>query len=209
MKRTYEISKRVFDLIAVIMGLAVLSPFMLIFYLLVRCTSKGSGFYIQDRAGKDGRIFQMIKFRTMRADHVHDPAPTIVITDDHEAVTPVGRFLRKFKLDESPQLFNVLAGHMSLVGPRPTVPDQVAEYGDFERRRFTARPGITGLAQINGGTGLTWPERIEWDVYYVEHRTLMMDLKILLRTAVSLIVGTEKNVRRFNDKKRGQEPFSP
>jgi lipopolysaccharide/colanic/teichoic acid biosynthesis glycosyltransferase len=199
MKRTYEISKRVFDLIAVIMGLAVLSPFMLIFYLLVRCTSRGSGFFVQGRAGRNGRLFRMVKFRTMRADHVHDPDPTIVITDAHEAVTPVGRFLRKFKLDELPQLFNVLAGHMSLVGPRPTVPEQVAEYGEFERRRLLARPGITGLAQVNGGTGLTWPERIEWDVYYVEHRTLIMDLKILLRTAVSLIVGTEKNVRRFKD----------
>lgn len=141
----------------------------------------------------------MIKYRTMRADHKHDPDPTIVISSTHEAVTPVGRFLRKFKLDELPQLFNVLAGHMSLVGPRPTVPEQVTEYGQFECRRLAARPGITGLAQVNGGTGLTWPERIEWDVYYVEHRSLMMDLKILLQTAFSLIVGVEKKVRRFRD----------
>ncbi len=199
MSNGYEITKRVFDLIAVIAGLAVLSPFMLIFYLLVRCTSRGGGFFVQGRAGRDGRLFRMVKFRTMRADHKHDPDPTIVITDTHEAVTPVGHFLRKFKLDELPQLFNVLAGHMSLVGPRPTVPEQVEKYGEFERRRLLARPGITGLAQINGGTGLTWPERIEWDVYYVEHRTLMTDLKILLRTAVSLIIGTEKNIRRFRD----------
>ena len=199
MNRGYEISKRVFDLIAVIVGLAVLSPFILIFYLLVRCTSKGRGFYIQDRVGKDARVFRMIKFRTMRADHVHDPDPTIVIASNHEAVTPVGRFLRKFKLDELPQLFNVLAGHMSLVGPRPTVPEQVEKYGDFERRRLLARPGITGLAQINGGTALTWPERIEWDAHYVEHHCWMMDAKILLRTALALIIGTEKNVRRFRD----------
>lgn len=197
MSKGYEISKCVFDFAAAAVGLAVLSPFMLIFYLLVRCTSKGGGFYIQDRAGKDGVIFRMIKFRTMRADHVHDPDPTIIITDTHQAVTPVGRFLRKFKLDESPQLFNVLAGRMSLIGPRPTVPEQVAQYGDFERRRLAVRPGITGLAQINGGTGLTWPERIEWDVYYVEHRALIMDLKIIIRTASTLVVGTEKNVRRF------------
>ena len=203
MKRSYEISKRVFDLIAVIAGLAVLSPFVLIFYLLVRCTSRGGGFYIQGRVGRDGRIFRMIKFRTMRADHIHDPDPTIVITDDHEAVTPVGRFLRKFKFDELPQLFNILTGRMSLVGPRPTVPEQVEKYGEFERRRLAARPGITGLAQVNGGTALTWPERIEWDVYYVEHRCLMMDLKILLRTASALIVGTEKNVRRFKGDKNG------
>ena len=201
MNRSYEISKRIFDFAVAAVGLAVLSPFMLIFYLLVRCTNRGGGFFVQGRAGRNGRLFRMVKFRTMRADHVHDPDPTIVITDDHDAVTPVGRFLRKFKLDELPQLFNVLAGHMSLVGPRPTVPEQVAEYGEFERRRLLARPGITGLAQVNGGTGLTWPERIEWDVYYVEHCTLIMDLKILLRTAVSLIVGTEKTVRRFKDEK--------
>ncbi len=199
MNRTYEITKRVFDFAAAAVGLAVSSPFMLIFYLLVRCTSKGRGFYIQDRVGKDGAIFRMIKFRTMRADHKHDPDPTIVITDDHEAVTPVGRFLRKFKLDEAPQLFNVLAGQMSLVGPRPTVPEQAAEYGDFERRRLGVRPGITGMAQVNGGTGLTWPERIEWDIYYVEHHCWMMDVKILFRTVVSLAVGTEKNVHRFRD----------
>ncbi len=201
MKRSYEISKRGFDFAAAVVWLAVLSPFMLIFYLLVRFTSRGGGFFVQGRAGRDGRLFRMVKFRTMRADHVHDPDPTIVIADTHEAVTPVGHFLRKFKLDELPQLFNVLAGHMSLVGPRPTVPEQVARYGEFERRRLAARPGITGLAQVNGGTGLTWPERIEWDVYYVERRTLMMDLKIIIRTAVSLIVGTEKNVRRFRSEK--------
>ncbi len=199
MNSGYEISKRGLDFMAAAVGLAVLSPFMLIFYLLVRCTSRGDGFFVQGRAGRDGRIFRMVKFRTMRADHKHDPNPTIVITDSHEDVTPVGHFLRKFKLDELPQLFNVLAGHMSLVGPRPTVPEQVAQYGEFERRRLLARPGITGLAQINGGTGLTWPERIEWDVYYVEHRTLIMDLKILLLTASALVVGTEKNVRRFRD----------
>ncbi|MCD4699699.1 MAG: sugar transferase [Phycisphaerae bacterium] len=197
MNRTYETTKRVFDFVVVAAGLAVLSPFMLVFYLLVRSTSEGRGFYIQDRAGKDGAVFRMIKFRTMRADHKHDPDPTVVIASGHEAVTPVGRFLRKFKLDELPQLFNVFAGHMSLVGPRPTVPEQVAEYGEFERRRLLARPGITGLAQVNGGTGLTWPERIEWDVYYVERRCWSMDIKILLRTALALIVGTEKNVRRF------------
>ncbi len=199
MNSSYEITKRVFDFAAAAVGLAVLSPFILIFYLLVRCTGRGGGFYIQDRVGNAGRVFRMIKFRTMRADHEHDPDPTIVIASAHEDVTPVGRFLRKFKLDELPQLFNVLAGRMSLVGPRPTVPEQVAGYGEFERRRLLARPGITGLAQVHGGTALTWPERIEWDVYYVERRCWSMDIKILMRTALALVVGTEKNVRRFRD----------
>jgi len=200
--KVYEITKRIFDLIAAGVGLIIMSPLILLIYLLVRCTSKGSGFFIQDRAGKDGKIFRMVKFRTMYATHEHNPDPTIVITPEHEDVTPVGRFLRKFKLDELPQLINVLRGDMSLVGPRPTVPEQVARYGPFERQRLKVKPGITGLAQVNGGTALTWPERIEWDVYYVQHRSWKMDFGILLRTVISLIVGTEKHVRRFRNEKK-------
>lgn len=199
MRKSYEITKRIFDFTVALMGLIVLSPFILLIYLLIRLTSKGGGFYIQDRAGKDGKIFRMIKFRTMYITHKHDPDPNIVITLDNADVTPVGRFLRKFKLDELPQLINVLRGDMSLVGPRPTVPEQVEKYGEFERQRLKVKPGITGLAQVNGGTALTWPERIEWDVYYVHHRCWLMDLKILLQTFVALLVGTERRVRKFRD----------
>jgi len=195
----YRITKRVFDFIAAGVGLVLLSPLMLVIYLLVRLTSRGRGFFVQERAGMDGRIFRLIKFRTMRAGHVHDPDPAIVIDSRHEGLTAVGRLLRKFKLDELPQLLNVLTGRMSLVGPRPTVPEQVAEYDDFKRQRLLARPGITGLAQVNGGTALTWDERIEWDVHYVHHRSGWMDLKILLLTPVSLLIGTERRVRRFRD----------
>ena len=128
--------------------------------------------------------------------HADDP---IVIDGDHASLTALGRFLRKYKLDELPQLLNVLPGQMSLVGPRPTVPEQVAEYDDFKRRRLVAAPGITGLAQINGGTALTWDERIEWDVYYVHNRSFLMDLGILLRTFVVTLAGTEKHVRRLRE----------
>jgi len=177
----------------------VLAPLLVLAYALVRLTSGGGGFYIQDRAGRDGRIFPLVKFRTMRADHVHDPNPSIVIDEQHEAVTAVGRLLRRYKLDEIPQLFNVLAGHMSLVGPRPTVPEQIAGYDDFQRQRLLVPPGITGLAQINGGTGLTWDERIEWDVYYVHRRSALLDLKILLLTVVGVLSGLEKRVRRLGE----------
>ena len=197
MRRFYEITKRLLDVVVAAVLLVLLLPVMVVIYVLVRITSPGPGLFSQQRVGKDGRIFRLVKFRTMRADHRHDPDPSIVITPTHEAVTPLGRFLRRFKLDELPQLLNVLAGEMSLVGPRPTVPEQVAEYDDFKRRRLEVPPGITGLAQVNGGTALSWDERIEWDVYYVDHRGFWMDLKILARTFLALLVGTERRVRRL------------
>ena len=199
MGRCHQIAKRVFDFTAAAAGLILLGPLIGAIYLLVRCTSPGGGFFVQDRAGRGGRLFRLIKFRTMRAEHVHDPDPSIVITTEDKDLTAVGRALRRLKLDELPQLLNVLAGQMSLVGPRPTVPEQVAEYDDFKRRRLLVRPGITGLAQINGGTALSWDERIEWDVYYVQHQSLWTDLKILLRTFVSVLARPESRVRRFRD----------
>lgn len=199
MSACYEITKRLFDLVAAAAGIILLGPLILAIYLLVRCSSRGRGFFVQDRAGRNGHLFRLIKFRTMRADHVHDPDPCVVISEAHQGVTGVGRVLRRLKLDELPQLFNVLAGQMSLVGPRPTVPEQVAEYDEFKRRRLLARPGITGLAQINGGTALSWDERIEWDVYYVRRRSLWLDFKILLRTFVSVLTRPESRVRRFRD----------
>lgn len=197
MSGAYEITKRVFDFVVAAVAAVALSWLLLLIYLLVRCSSRGRGLFVQGRAGRDGRIFRLLKFRTMRADHVHDPDPSIVIAGDDDAVTPVGRLLRRLKLDELPQLFNVLAGHMSLVGPRPTVPEQVAEYDDFKRRRLSVPPGITGLAQVNGDTTLTWDERIEWDVYYVDRRSFWMDLKLLAVTAWVVVVGTSRRVRRF------------
>jgi lipopolysaccharide/colanic/teichoic acid biosynthesis glycosyltransferase len=208
MVRTYEIAKRVFDLVAAVAALVLFGWLLVLIYVLVRLTSAGGGLFVQDRAGREGRVFRLIKFRTMRAGHVHDPDPAIVIAGDHASLTPLGRCLRKYKLDELPQLLNVLTGQMSLVGPRPTVPEQVAEYDDFKRQRLVVTPGITGLAQVNGGTALTWDERIEWDVYYVHNRSFLMDLRILLRTVVVTLAGTEKHVRRFREIHPGWEPPS-
>lgn len=199
MGHCHEVTKRSFDFVAAAAGVLLVGWLILLIYLLVRCTGRGGGFFVQQRAGRNGRIFRLIKFRTMRPDHVHDPDPAVVIADDHEAVTALGRVLRRLKLDELPQLFNVLAGQMSLVGPRPTVPEQVAEYDAFKRQRLLVRPGITGLAQINGGTALTWDERIQWDVYYVHRGSLWMDLKILLRTLLSVLAKPESRMRRFAD----------
>lgn len=195
----YTVTKRLFDVVLSAMGLLALSWLLLAFYLAVRLTSKGPGFFVQQRAGRGGRTFPLMKFRTMRVEHVHNPDPTIVIADADADVTAVGRLLRKTKLDELPQLLNVLAGQMSLVGPRPTVPEQIKDYTDFQRRRLEVSPGVTGLAQIHGGTALTWPERIEWDVYYVDHRDWRMDLRILLATAAAVFRGTEKRVLRLQE----------
>jgi len=199
MARPSEIAKRVFDVVASGAGLLLIWPVLLVFYVAARVSSGGGGFYVQDRVGRGGAVFGMLKFRTMRAGHVHDPDPSIVISPDHEAVTSVGRFLRKYKLDELPQLLHVLSGRMSLVGPRPTVPEQVADYDDFQRRRLEVLPGITGLAQTNGDTALTWDERIAWDVYYVDHRSFGTDLGILLRTFVVLARGAERVARRLEE----------
>lgn len=193
----YAIGKRIFDVVAVLVGLLLAWPALVAFYVLARVSSGGSGLYVQQRIGRDGKPFRMYKFRTMRADHVHDPDPSIVIGSDHEAVTGVGRFLRATRGDELPQLLNILKGEMSLVGPRPTVPEQVAEYDDYKRRRLASLPGITGLAQIHGETELTWDERIDWDVYYVEHRTFWMDLGILLATPWVLKQGAKQRKRRL------------
>lgn len=197
MSRTCPIVKRVFDIAFAAMLLAMLAVPMAIIYILVRMGTPGPGLYRQARAGAAGRTFTMLKFRTMRSDHVHDPDPSIVITDADPDVTRIGAFLRRSKLDELPQLVNVLAGQMSLVGPRPTVPEQVGDYSEFQRRRLDVAPGITGLAQVNGDTALTWPERIEWDVYYVDHRSFRMDLAILIRTGLVLLRGPSRRVRRL------------
>ncbi len=118
---------------------------------------------------------------------------------DHPEITPVGRFLRRWKIDELPQLTNVLAGHMSLVGPRPTLPEHVACYDDFRRQRLLVRPGITGLAQVNGNTAISWDERILYDIAYVQRCGFFLDAAIMLRTVVVLFLGESRTARRFAD----------
>ena len=201
MLRPYDIVKRLMDLVVSMVGLLLIGWLIAAIYLLTRLSSRGPGLFVQQRVGLGGRPFPLVKFRTMRGDHVHNPDPTIVIDVEHEAVTPVGRALRRWRLDELPQLLNVLAGHMSLVGPRPTVPEQVEKYDAFRRRRLEVLPGITGLAQVSGGTGLTWDERIEWDVYYVDHRSPWLDVRILGRTVVGCFRGPERVVRKFADER--------
>jgi lipopolysaccharide/colanic/teichoic acid biosynthesis glycosyltransferase len=204
-KPIYKLTKRLFDLLAAAVGLLVLAPLLAVLYAAIAMINAGGALFIQKRGGRNGRLFDLVKFRTMRPEHVHDPDPSVRIADQDAGVTRLGRFIRKLKLDELPQLWNVLRGDMSLVGPRPTVPEQVAAYNDFQRQRLLVIPGMTGLAQINGGTALSWDERIEWDVYYVYHRSWRMDLAILLATFLAVLRGTEERVRRFDQVHPGEQ----
>ncbi len=169
-------------------GLVVLSPVLLAAAIAIKLDSRGPIFYRQRRAGLDGAPFELWKLRTMRpgADPVGVGTP---VYEDDPRVTPVGAFLRRLSLDELPNLINVVKGELALVGPRPTLEAQVELYTPHQRRRLEVRPGITGWAQVNGRAGIPWEERIELDVWYVDNRSALLDLRILLRTARLLFTG--------------------
>jgi lipopolysaccharide/colanic/teichoic acid biosynthesis glycosyltransferase len=179
---------RVIDLAVATVALVICSPILLVSMIAIRIESPGSPVFRQRRIGQHGEAFEMLKLRTMVSGAEHQGAGLAVNYGDPR-ITRVGRVLRRYSIDELPNLVNVLRGEMSIVGPRPTVQEQVDRYTDRQRRRLEVRPGITGWAQINGRTSLPWPERIELDVWYVEHRSLRLDLRILARTARMLATG--------------------
>jgi lipopolysaccharide/colanic/teichoic acid biosynthesis glycosyltransferase len=168
-------------------ALVLLSPLLAVAAVAIRLEG-GSVIYRQRRVGKGGEEFQMLKLRTMVSGS--DPVGVgTVVTRDDPRVTRVGRLLRRTSLDELPNLVNVLRGEMAIVGPRPTIPAQVAGYTPRQRRRHEVRPGITGWAQVQGRAGIPWEERIELDIWYVDHRSLLLDLRILARTAWLTLTG--------------------
>ena len=173
--------KRAFDVVVTVIGLTILSPLLLLVTVVLLVSSGRPVFFLQERIGLHGRTFRIIKFRTMTRD-AERRTQGQWITAGNPYVTPVGRFLRKTSLDELPELVNVLKGDMSLVGPRPTLPEQVAAYDVFQRRRLEVRPGITGWAQVNGRNSISWTERIKLDVLYIDHLTPWLDVRILLMT---------------------------
>ncbi len=189
--------KRLADIVISLVGVVILSPVLALSALAIRLTGRGSVFFTQTRIGLDEKPFRLFKFRTMRAGRTPDPKELVPL--DHPEITWIGRILRRTKVDELPQIFNVLLGDMSLIGPRPTLPDQVERYDDFERQRQWVRPGCTGLAQVHGGTAISWPERIEWDVYYVRHLNIWLDLRILCRTPMVIIFGEDRFACRLGD----------
>ncbi|MEU5852289.1 sugar transferase [Saccharopolyspora shandongensis] len=172
--------RRAVDVVVVLLSAILSIPLCLIIGLLVLLTMGRPVLFRQERAGKDGATFQILKFRTMRS-------ATAVRCSDPQRLTRAGHLLRKSSLDELPQLWNVLRGDMSLIGPRPTLPSQVQHYTREQRRRLDVLPGITGWAQVHGRNLLTWPERIELDLWYIAHRSFRLDLWIILLTVAQLV----------------------
>ncbi len=172
-------------------GLALASPLLAVSALAVKLTDGGPVLFRQQRVGRDGRDFELLKLRTMVVDAERQGAGYAVDRGDPR-ITRIGRLLRRTSIDELPQLWNVVRGDMSIVGPRPTLRYQVDRYTEHQRRRLGVRPGLTGWAQVHGRAELPWAERIELDVWYVDHRSAALDLKILLRTPLALFGGTYK-----------------
>jgi lipopolysaccharide/colanic/teichoic acid biosynthesis glycosyltransferase len=172
-------------------ALVVSAPVLAAAALAVKLTSRGPVLYRQTRVGKDGADFELLKLRTMVVGAETQGAGLAVDRGDPR-ITPVGRVLRRLSLDELPQLWNVVRGDMSVIGPRPTLRYQVDRYNDRQRLRLAVKPGITGWAQVHGRATLPWGERIELDVWYVEHRSARLDLRILARTPLALFGGTYK-----------------
>ncbi|MEA2140062.1 MAG: hypothetical protein QOC91_161 [Solirubrobacteraceae bacterium] len=180
--------RRLLDIVLSAAALVLTAPLLLAAVLAIKLESRGPAFYRQRRSGLDGRPFDMLKLRTMVDGAEHIGAGLAVNANDSR-ITRVGALLRRTSLDELPNLLNVLRGEMSLVGPRPTLPAQVAQYTPRQRERLSVKPGITGWAQINGRASLPWSERIELDLHYVEHRSLLLDLQILARTPALVLRG--------------------
>ncbi len=183
------VARRAFDILASSLALLVSSPVLALAMLAIRLESPGPVLYTQRRAGRGGRPFELFKLRTMvqGAEHI---GAGLAVNENDPRVTRVGAFLRRTSLDELPNLVNVLRGEMALIGPRPTLPAQVEQYTERQRGRLAIKPGITGWAQINGRASLPWAQRIELDLYYIEHRSLSLDLRILWRTVAMVLGGS-------------------
>jgi lipopolysaccharide/colanic/teichoic acid biosynthesis glycosyltransferase len=179
--------RRAIDIVIGSLALTLATPIIAVAMVAIRIESRGHPIYRQRRIGKDGQEFDLLKLRTMvdGAEHV---GAGLAINENDPRVTRVGAFLRRTSLDELPNLLGVVRGELSFIGPRPTIPAQVAQYTERQRGRLRVKPGITGWAQVNGRASLPWSERIELDLYYIEHRSLALDLRILWRT-VSMVLG--------------------
>ena len=197
--------KRVIDFTIVFMALLVIWPFLLIIYIWLTIANKGAGaIFYQERPGKDGKIFKVMKFKSMTDER--DAEGNLL--PDSKRLTKVGRFVRSTSIDELPQLINVLKGDMSLIGPRPLLVKYLPYYTERERLRHTVRPGITGWAQVNGRNHVLWEERFELDVYYVEHMSMMLDVRVVLTTIKNILsrkdIEVAPNLMDFDEYRRQQ-----
>lgn len=200
--------KRAFDIVASFLMILFLIaiPVLIVVPIVIKLTSKGPAVFVQERVGKDGKIFKIYKFRTMALppedaylqDGVWYEANGELLKSETR-ITKVGAFLRKTSLDELMQLFNILNGTMSFIGPRPTLPYQVEQYSDEQRRRMEMRPGVTGWAQVNGRNDLTWTEKIKLDIQYIDHFNLWLDIKILFMTVGTVLGGKGVAFNKYDD----------
>lgn len=188
-KRAFLAAKRMFDVAGSLLGLAAASPVLLVVAVLIKAGSPGPIFFRQERVGHGGEIITVWKFRTM-TDVPRSELDQVFA--GHADVTRVGGVLRRFKIDELPQFFNILVGDMSFVGPRPGLPEQLPDYTPRARRRLEVRPGLTGLAQVSGNVHLSWPERWDYDARYVDAMSVRLDLTILLKTIVVVVLGERR-----------------
>lgn len=187
--------KRFMDLTASLVICSIVFPFFVLLFILVKLDSRGGFFFLQERLGRNGKVFHVFKIRTMidrpRSSHQE-------VYNGNSEVTSIGSILRRLKIDELPQLLNILNGDMSFVGPRPCLPSLRDSFNDDGWKRLDVRPGLTGLAQINGNIHLTWPERWKYDSNYVENVSFLLDVKIILKTVLIVIMGEEKFVKKPN-----------
>ncbi|MBO7466816.1 MAG: sugar transferase [Bacteroidaceae bacterium] len=178
--------KRLFDFLISLIALIILSPILLVITIWLHLANKGAGaFFFQERPGKDEKIFKVIKFKSMTDEKDAEGK----LLPNEQRITKIGKVIRKFSIDELPQLLNVLKGDMALVGPRPLVPRYLQLYSPEQARRHEVRPGITGWAQVNGRNAIAWTERFKLDVWYVDHLTLWLDIKIIFMTVINVLTG--------------------
>lgn len=196
--------KRLLDFILSLVAILVLSPFLIMVAIFIKLGSKGPIFFMQKRPGKDQKIFKVYKFRTMVKDAVKGQKIGVEVSDSDARITQFGKKLRRYKIDELPQLINILKGDMSIVGPRPTLPEYIEQYENWELKRFDARPGLSGLAQINGNIYLERREKSRFDIDYIEKISFISDMKIILKTIAIIILGEDRFINKPDSKMKGE-----
>lgn len=195
-----KIFKPVIDIISAFFGLLILSPLLIVVTILLYLANNGKPFFFQKRPGKNGKIFKIVKFRTMT--DARDDEGNLL--PDSERLTVIGKFVRKTSIDEIPQLWNILTGSMSLIGPRPLLPEYLKLYTKNQARRHEVKPGITGWAQINGRNAISWTRKFEYDVWYVDNVSFLLDIKIIIRTIKKVIISEGINTQNMAT----TEPFN-
>ena len=183
--------KRLFDFLIALVALLLIGWFLIIITLWLHFANKGAGaFFLQERPGKDERVFRIVKFKTM----TDEKDANGKLLPDKDRITPIGRVIRKLSIDELPQLINVLKGEMAFIGPRPLLPEYLPWYTEREKLRHSVRPGMSGWAQVNGRNNLSWDEKLALDVYYVEHLSFWMDIKVIVKTIINVLQHKDVNV---------------